>query len=534
MCFRLWRGVLFISFVLCFIYNMPLWGADYSWLAIENLPKPLQAPLKLLGTTAMSGLGRDYYSLPPGKAAVIGTIAGPAIIFRIWSTSSDMAQTSLDMIVDGKRVPLYVHGCLPRNIAPDDPLLGMDKQAYWSYAPVIVKKQVLFKAQNHQKTAPEPMRFYLQVGYRAVSSAELQEAAQWNLKAIRKRLQKLKEPRDIFSDLPIIELEVPAGQTVPVPVTGPAMILNMDISPAGDSAAEAAWPAGEQLRQLRLQILCDGVKTVDVPLFGLVGHSLQPRATTGMAVNKEAHIILRFPMPIAQSMSLGFVSKGVSSVKALRVRLHSQPLPNSPRYRFCAQFFSQISVQDQPMTLLNVTGEGLFVGTHLSVNGQERKTFAFLEGNEQIYIDGEAKPTLEGTGTEDYFNGAWYFEAGERTHLFHGVTFKQEREPPIVDCYRYLISDCIPFKKSFRFDWQHGSRNKAAGVLYEGVMFWYQAPPIVVAEPVLASAGSAGPPTKAPSNMAAASPYAIRLIGFLAALGIVAFLSWALLLRRKT
>ncbi len=531
---RRWRIVLLLCFALSCIYILPIWGEDYSWLAIENLPKPLQAPLKLLGTTALSGPGRDYYSLPPGKAAVIGTISGPAIIYRIWSTSSDMAQTSLDMIVDGKRVPLYAHGCLPRNIAPEDPLQGMDKQAYWSYAPVIVKKQALFKAHNHQKTAPEPMRFYLQVGYRAVSAAELREAARWNLKDIRKMLQKLKESQDIFSPLPSIELEVPAGQTVPVPVTGPALILNMDISPAGGSAAiEAAWPAEEQLRRLRLQIICDGLKTVDVPLFGLVGHSLQPRASAGLAIH-DSHIILRFPMPIAQNMSLAFFSSGASNVNALRVRLHSQPLSKAPRYRFCAQFFSQISVLDQPLTLLNVAGEGLFVGTHLSVNGQERKTFAFLEGNEQIYIDGEAKPTLEGTGTEDYFNGAWYFEAGERIHLFHGVTFKQDREPPIVDCYRYLISDCIPFKKGFRFDLQHGSRNKAAGVLYEGVMFWYQAPPINVAEPVFASAGQSGPPASVPSNMADSSNYAIRLVGFIVALGIVAFLSWALLLRKKT
>ncbi len=31
----------------------------------------------------------------------------------------------------------------------------------------------------------------------------------------------------------------------------------------------------------------------------------------------------------------------------------------------------------------------------------------FGEGDDLFYVDGEAKPSIEGTGSEDYFNDAW-------------------------------------------------------------------------------------------------------------------------------
>jgi len=36
----------------------------------------------------------------------------------------------------------------------------------------------------------------------------------------------------------------------------------------------------------------------------------------------------------------------------------------------------------------------------------------FGEGDDMIFIDGAEKPTLNGTGTEDYFCAAWGFPGG--------------------------------------------------------------------------------------------------------------------------
>ncbi|MBU0608092.1 MAG: DUF2961 domain-containing protein, partial [Armatimonadetes bacterium] len=261
-----------------------------------------------------------------------------------------------------------------------------------------------------------------------------------------------------------------------------------------------------------------------------VGNRLGTFAAAGTSAVGTAMLHLRFPMPVGQSLTIGLDSFGGQPFQRMMAAVTVVPLKTAPKYRLCAQYFSQYSVTDQPMTLLNVTGEGIFLGTNLCVDGKDRKTFAFLEGNEQIYIDGDTKPTIEGTGTEDYFNGAWYFEAGEKANLFAGVTFKQDREPPMVDCYRYLVSDCIPFKQSLRLDLQHGSRNKAPDVLYEGVNFWYQASPTDVAEPVAAKAPKGGGIGVEPAT--GGGSLIVRIIGFVLALAVVGLVAvW--LLRRK-
>ncbi|MCE5240660.1 DUF2961 domain-containing protein [bacterium] len=504
-----------------------------TWFSPENLPPQLRHPLKLLATTAMSGEGKDFFSLKPGQTATIGTITGPAIIFRIWSTSSNTKLSSLDMIVDGKKETLVDRGrWSEEQWRKTSPLRSLDKQAYWSYVPVFVKKQAVFRAHSFEQGTNEPMKFYLQVGYRQVPATELAAAAKLDLKPIREELGQAYALEPSFWGNPATAAKGPLtlGKAWTVPVSGPAQVQCLALT-----VGDAATP--EQLRATRLVVTCDGVRTIDAPvgaLFGTGHRAAEKRRGWIPAIGTpvgDGALRLAFPMFFAQSMTVALEPFGKGALPSAEVAIHHMPLKQAPRYRLCAQYFSQLSVADQPMTLLNVTGEGIFVGTNLCVDGKDRKTFAFLEGNEQIYIDGGAKPTIEGTGTEDYFNNAWYFEAGEKANLFCGVTFKQDREPPMVDCYRYLVSDCIPFQKSFRFDLQHGSRNKAPDVLYEGVNFWYQVSPTNVAEPVAARApaagGAAGEPTEGGKIPL------VRIVGFVLALAVVGFVTWWLLLKRK-
>ena len=74
----------------------------------------------------------------------------------------------------------------------------------------------------------------------------------------------------------------------------------------------------------------------------------------------------------------------------------------------------------------------------------------FGEGDDRFYIDGESIPSIQGTGTEDYFNDSWGFR--EFTGIFHGVPLY---EGPLagdrVSAYRWHIPDPIRFKKSLKF-----------------------------------------------------------------------------------
>ena len=64
-------------------------------------------------------------------------------------------------------------------------------------------------------------------------------------------------------------------------------------------------------------------------------------------------------------------------------------------------------------------GKGHYVGTVLAV--RTRSPAWFGEGDEKIYIDGEAKPSIWGTGTEDYFLSAWGLKTDQHALLRRAV-----------------------------------------------------------------------------------------------------------------
>jgi hypothetical protein len=145
-------------------------------------------------------------------------------------------------------------------------------------------------------------------------------------------------------------------------------------------------------------------------------------------------------------------------------------------FRLCSAYGSARSKKGQPIPILKVQGEGAFVGLVLDIRpapDTTRRTFAFLEGNEILIADGHK---YEGTGTEDFFNSAWYFPDEEFSKSYHGMTLKTQ-DPPRVTAYRWMIPDAVPFKKNFEFQFEHGNGNNSDDLEYRWVAFWYQKPP---------------------------------------------------------
>lgn len=150
-------------------------------------------------------------------------------------------------------------------------------------------------------------------------------------------------------------------------------------------------------------------------------------------------------------------------------------LPDDALY-FHAQYRQTRSVAGIPITILETTGRGHYVGTLLSMQPERGNHLGYLEGDEIIYIDGESDPSIFGTGTEDYFSSGWYYITGEYSAPYHGVTIK-DNENGRINTYRWHIEDPIPFNSSFNFYMEHGGTNDMPGVEYASVAFWYQTHP---------------------------------------------------------
>jgi len=92
----------------------------------------------------------------------------------------------------------------------------------------------------------------------------------------------------------------------------------------------------------------------------------------------------------------------------------------------------------------------------------------FLEGCYHMFQAGQEFPGIViSTGTEDYYDSAWYFNAGEFHLPTAGFThFDDKSVPGVVSWsgYRFHEQDPLIFANGFRFVWRNGDSNDAAGI----------------------------------------------------------------------
>ena len=139
-----------------------------------------------------------------------------------------------------------------------------------------------------------------------------------------------------------------------------------------------------------------------------------------------------------------------------------------------------------PYTICDIQGDGHMAGVILS----SQNTFDswFGEADDRYYIDGEAEPSLVGTGTEDYFTDGWNLRLF--TNLNAGVSIKERNgEDCRVTMYRWHLHEPIVFHKSLKVDVERRSyiatTNPETGRteswdfkyrpdFWSSVAFWYQ------------------------------------------------------------
>jgi hypothetical protein len=125
---------------------------------------------------------------------------------------------------------------------------------------------------------------------------------------------------------------------------------------------------------------------------------------------------------------------------------------------------------------LEATGRGHFLGVTHGVEQNQEGWFG--EGDDMIFVDGDPNPTINGTGTEDYYNGAWDFGGQPFAYLHNGAPYivDPERIGGRYCLYRWHIESPITFEKSIRVTMEHGHANHRSDDFYT-VAYWYQTEP---------------------------------------------------------
>jgi hypothetical protein len=156
-------------------------------------------------------------------------------------------------------------------------------------------------------------------------------------------------------------------------------------------------------------------------------------------------------------------------------RFHAQYRQAAPNKKSADTSGKNLNGEDN-YVFFEAAGRGHFVGvTHGVLQNSDGW---FGEGDDMLFIDGDSQPTINGTGTEDYYNGAWDFNGNAFANLRQGAPYivDPERTGGRYCLYRWHTEGYITFEKSIKVTIEHGHANDRADNFYT-VGYWYQTEP---------------------------------------------------------
>lgn len=274
----------------------------------------------------------------------------------------------------------------------------------------------------------------------------------------------------------------PGETKVLATIDGPAVLRNIWFTLAG---ANGPQHGTDELRNLTLRMFWDDEDTpsVETPFgdfFGCgFGQYKNNLITPHLAVTSRGYNSY-FPMPFRKSARIELTNGGAHQVIVFFHFLGAryERLPEDALY-FHAQWRRENPTEmGRNYTILHTHGRGYFAGVQMFMQGYTKGDKSnFLEGDEWIFIDSEKEASIKGTGTEDYFQGAWYFTDGPFQAPYHGLTYR-DQENVRFGCYRFHTQDRINFESEIRVEIEHGQRPcNEAKADYSSVAYYYQTEP---------------------------------------------------------
>lgn len=297
-------------------------------------------------------------------------------------------------------------------------------------------------------------------------------------------------------------IDLPAHQQVTIAdISGPGCIRHIWIT-----VPRSTDSSPYVLRDLVLRAYWDGDHTpaVEVPLgdffccgFGLPADVRSVPITVGSVGGMNSY----WPMPFGDAAKITVENQGDGDVGGFFFQIdYSLGDTVTDSGRFHAQWRRSNATTrpgEDHLILDGVHGAGSYVGTYLAITQLSR--YWYGEGEVKFWLDGDAWPTICGTGTEDHFGGAWayqpHFDRSRRpmpvpyTAPFSGYLGLVEDDRsewsdfaplgvPSHGMYRWQVPDPVRFEQSLKVTLQQIGHDTHR--LFERcddistVAYWYQ------------------------------------------------------------
>jgi hypothetical protein len=268
----------------------------------------------------------------------------------------------------------------------------------------------------------------------------------------------------------------------------------------GSGAIQHIWMTmfPDKWRRAIIRMYWDGEETpsVEVPAgdFFCNGWCVRCNVTSlAVCVNPAGGFNCYWEMPFRKGARITLENIGEESLTCYyQITYALTEVPADAAY-FHAQWrrSNPLSYKTVHTLLDGVKGQGHYVGTYLAWGVNNNNWWG--EGEIKFYMDGDGEwPTIAGTGTEDYFGGAWNFEFPKGEYgVFSspytglpqvlkpdGLYQSQQR----FGLYRWHITDPIRFEEDLRvtiqaLGWRSERRYLPMQDDISSTAFWYQSEP---------------------------------------------------------
>jgi hypothetical protein len=290
---------------------------------------------------------------------------------------------------------------------------------------------------------------------------------------------------------------VAPGEThVLLDAQGPGVITHIWITFLGPEPQNWAKQGSANHQEMLLRMFWDGRErpAVEAPVGDFFANCFGKRSevvSLPVIVEDADSYNCFWPMPFRKSARIEIENQSDKPISLLYYNIDwikQDSLPEDTPY-FHAQYRQEYPVQKgNDYVVLDTEGKGHYVGTVLAV--RTRSPAWFGEGDEKIYIDGEVKPSIWGTGTEDYFLSAWGLKTTSTPYF--GVPYFDQWGiiGGHTSAYRWHINDPIVFSSGVKvtlehFGWIAPDENPNSKSTswnereddYASVAFWYQTGP---------------------------------------------------------
>ena len=277
---------------------------------------------------------------------------------------------------------------------------------------------------------------------------------------------------------PCITLE-PQTTTTLAEIDGPGVIQHIWIT-----------VRPEAYRSCVLRMYWDNEETpsVEVPLGDLFAnvHGLRYNVVSiPIAVNPSGGFNSYWPLPFRKHARITIENEYWEPINGFfyQITYALGEVPAEAAY-FHAQWRRSTTTRECPEHVIvdGIQGQGHYVGTVMGWNQFSNGWWG--EGEIKFFMDGDGEfPTICGTGTEDYFCGAWCFgETFCAPYTGYPLWRKEEGDIPQHGLYRWHIMDPIRFHKDLKvtiqaLGWWLNAKFEPLTDDISSVAYWYQSEP---------------------------------------------------------